>query len=59
MSRPLKNLEWLGQRDEAEQFTCLECDAAPGEHCVNVRSGAELEKLPAHWRRIKAAEEDR
>lgn len=57
MSRPLKNLEWLGQRDEAETVTCPECHAGPGEHCRNVHDGQELVRLPAHWRRIHASEE--
>lgn len=48
-------LEKDNERLEAERFTCPECEAAPGETCRNVHDGQPLGKLPAHWRRIKAA----
>ncbi len=50
-------LEKDNERLEAERFNCPECEAAPGETCRNVHDGQPLGKLPAHWRRIKAAEE--
>lgn len=47
------------ERQQAEQVPCTEpgCGAAVGEQCRNVADGLPLVKQPAHWRRIKAAEE--
>jgi len=53
-------LEWLQQRHEAQQVQCPECDAPAGEVCVSVAArdeGRELERLPCHWKRIRAAEQ--
>lgn len=57
MSRPLKNLEWLGQRDEAEHVPCPECEQPAGQTCINLDGGGEPGRLPVHWRRIRKAEE--
>lgn len=45
------------ERQQAELVACPECAACPGETCRNVHDGSLLERLPAHWRRIKAAED--
>jgi hypothetical protein len=44
------------ERSEAEQVSCPECEAPVGERCRNVHDGQPLGRLPAHWRRLKAAE---
>ncbi len=49
-------LEWDNERLEAEQRSCPECQAGVGETCRNVHDGSLLERLPAHWRRIRAAD---
>lgn len=48
-------LEKDNERLEAERVTCPECEAPVGETCRDVHNGQPLGKLPAHWRRIKAA----
>ena len=48
-------LEKDNERLEAEQVACPECSAGVGETCRDVHNGQPLGKLPAHWRRIKAA----
>lgn len=50
-------LEKDNERQLAELVACPECGAVPGERCANVHDGQPLEKLPAHWRRIRAAGE--
>lgn len=45
------------ERSEAEKVPCPECHAEPGVRCRNVHDGEPIEKQPAHWRRIRAAEE--
>ena len=49
-------LEWDNERAEAEKHPCPECEAGVGETCRNVHDGQPLERLPAHWRRLKAGE---
>lgn len=46
-------------RDRALEFDCDEpgCGAGVGKPCRSVHDGEPLVKQPAHWRRIKAAEE--
>lgn len=51
--------EWRHLREEAETEKCpeLECEAEIGEHCKNLTSGLDLERLPAHSKRIKKFED--
>lgn len=51
-------LELDHARLEAEKVPCPECEAEPGVRCRNVHDGEPIEKQPAHWRRIRAAEEE-
>lgn len=51
-------LELDNERQQAETVLCPECQARVGERCRNVHDGSPLEKQPAHWRRLKAAEEN-
>lgn len=44
------------EQQQAELVACPECGAVVGERCSNVHDGKPLGKLPAHWRRIRAAE---
>ena len=53
-------LEWIQQRHEAQTVPCPECGVPAGEVCVSVAArdeGRELERLPCHWKRIRAAEQ--
>lgn len=50
-------LELDNERLEAQKVACPECQAPVGERCRNVHDGQPLVKFPAHWRRIRAAEE--
>lgn len=54
----LADHEWRMTRAEAEQVTCPECHAAPGQPCTNLTDGQPLGRLPAHWRRIHTADKD-
>lgn len=47
------------ERSEAEQVACPECHVPAGERCQNLDGGGPLERLPAHWRRIKVRPETR
>jgi hypothetical protein len=47
---------WRHTRLTAETVPCVDCDARVGETCRNVHTGDPLERLPAHAKRIKAAE---
>jgi hypothetical protein len=55
--RRVAALELDHARQEAQKVACPECQAPVGERCRNVHDGAPIEKQPAHWRRIRAAEE--
>ena len=55
--RRLEGLEHDHERQQAEQVACPECGAVVGERCSNVHDGKPLGKLPAHWRRLRAAEQ--
>lgn len=48
-------LESDNDRHEFQRVACPECDAEPGKPCRDVHNGQPLGKLPAHWRRVKAA----
>ena len=54
--RRVAGLEKDYERQLAETVGCPECGAVAGERCSNVHDGLPLEKQPAHWRRIRAAE---
>lgn len=56
-SREYAALEKDHERQLAELVACPECEAVVGERCRSVHDGQPIEKQPAHWRRIKAAEE--
>lgn len=45
------------ERQQAEQVECPECHAGVGERCRNVHDGQPIRKLPAHWRRLRAADQ--
>lgn len=55
VDREYAALERDNERQQAERVACPECGAIPGERCSNVHDGQPLGKLPAHWRRIRAA----
>ena len=54
--REYEALELDHARQQAELVACPECGAVVGERCSNVHDGQPLGRLPAHWRRLKAAE---
>lgn len=58
--RRIARAEWLMDRERANSVPCPEpgCRAQVGETCRNVHTGQEIEHLTAHWRRIKASEEE-
>ena len=56
-ARRLAALELDHVRQEAQRVECPECLVEAGERCRNVHDGQPLKRLPAHWRRIRAAEE--
>lgn len=45
------------ERQQAERVACPECAAPVGETCRDVHNGQPLGRFPAHWRRIKAADQ--
>jgi hypothetical protein len=55
-ARRVAKLEKDYERQEAERVECPECHAPVGVRCQNLDGGGPLGKLPAHWRRIRAAE---
>lgn len=47
--------EWRYVRDTAQKVSCDECNAAPGDTCINIANGKPLAGQPAHFKRISAA----
>ena len=54
--RRAAGLEKDFEQQQAELVACPECHAPVGERCRNVHDGPPLGRLPAHWRRLRAAE---
>jgi hypothetical protein len=51
----MRNLIWLQMRADALRFQCDHCHKPVGEPCVNPRTDYELERQPAHVKRLQAA----
>lgn len=51
----MRSLIWHQMRADALRFPCGHCHKPVGELCVYPRTGYQLERQPAHVKRLQAA----